>query len=68
MIIAKILDGVGLYGSLLHLVIAATFFGTAALIFFYLWRKGLLDMDQSPADKMLENDADDNIKKDEDHE
>lgn len=56
MIIAKILDGAGVYGGLVHLTIAAVFFGSAVLIFIYLWRKGRLDMDQGPANKMLEED------------
>jgi nitrogen fixation-related uncharacterized protein len=53
MIIAKVLDGVGLYGELLHFIIALVSFGTAVLIFIYLWRKGRLDMDEGPAERML---------------
>ncbi len=56
MILAKILDGIGVYGGLLHFTFAAAFFGGALLIFIYLWRKGQLDMDETPAERMLEDD------------
>lgn len=56
MIIAKTLDGVGIYGGLLHFATAAAFFGSAVLIFIYLWRKGRLDMDEGPAKRMLHDD------------
>jgi len=58
MIIAKTLDGIGVYGGLLHFTFAAVFCGGALLIFIYLWRKGRLDMDENPAKRMLENDED----------
>ncbi|MEM1281999.1 MAG: cbb3-type cytochrome oxidase assembly protein [Chlamydiota bacterium] len=54
--IAKTLDGLGIYGGLLHFTIAATFFGGALIIFIYLWRKGRLDMDEGPAERMLNDD------------
>lgn len=56
MIFAKTLDGSGIYGSLFHFAFAGAFFGGALLVFFYLWRKGCLDMDESPAKHMLEDD------------
>ncbi|MEC7840225.1 MAG: hypothetical protein VX777_09335 [Chlamydiota bacterium] len=59
MMIAKTLDGIGVYGGLLHFAFAAAFFGGALLIFIYLWRKGRLDMDETPAKRMLEDDTDD---------
>lgn len=57
MIIAKTLDGIGIYGELLHFTMAAAFFGSALLIFINLWRKGKLDMDEGPAKHMLRDSA-----------
>lgn len=59
---AQILDGIGVYGSLVHFSFAGFFFGVALLIFIYLWRKGKLDMDESPAEQMLEDDPKKNKK------
>lgn len=55
MTIAATLDGTGLYGTLLHTAFAAAFFGSAALIFFQLWRRGRLDMDEDAAIQMLKS-------------
>jgi uncharacterized membrane protein YciS (DUF1049 family) len=49
-------DGIGFIGTLVAYVFAFTFFVGAILVFFYLWKKGRLDMDQEPAEKMLEED------------
>jgi hypothetical protein len=57
--IAKTLDGTGIYGEILHFAFAALFFGGALLIFIYLWRKGRLDMDEDPARRMLEDEPED---------
>jgi len=51
--VCKILDGTGLYGSLIHSSFAFFFFGGALLIFCFLWKKGGLDMDEGPALHML---------------
>ncbi len=50
------LDGIGLAGSLLHVMIVLAFVGSALFIFLYLWSKGRLDMDQEPAEKMFDGD------------
>lgn len=55
--IAKILDGSGIYGELLHFAFAALFFGGALMIFLQLWKKGRLDMDEEPAVRMLYDDS-----------
>ena len=60
--LAKILDGIGIYGSIVHFSFAGLFFSAALLIFLYLWRKGKLDMDESPAEQMLEDDPKKNKK------
>lgn len=59
-LLAKTLDGEGIYGSLVHYTVAAAFFGSALLLFIYLWRKGRLDMDEGPAQKMLEDEEEKN--------
>lgn len=55
-IFLKILDGTGLYGSLIQDTFSFSCFLSALLIFIYLWRKGKLDMDQTAANEMLEID------------
>lgn len=56
--IAKTLDGSGLYGSLIHSSVALFFGGSALLIFFFLWKKGRLDMNEEPALHMLKDEQD----------
>lgn len=57
LILAKTLDGCGVYGSLIHYSFAFFFGGSALLIFAYLWKKGLLDMDEEPAIHMLKEES-----------
>ncbi|MCB1111588.1 MAG: hypothetical protein H7A37_04055 [Chlamydiales bacterium] len=52
------LDGGGVVGETLHYALSIAMFGSALLVFLYLWRKGRLDMDQDPANKMMETDED----------
>lgn len=59
LLFGQILDGGGIYGHLLHYSLIASFTGGALLIYFYLWRKGELDMDESPKFQMMENEEDD---------
>lgn len=56
MILDATLDGTGLYGTLIHFAFSAAFFGSAVLIFLYLWKKGRLDMDEEPAARMVNDD------------
>jgi hypothetical protein len=49
-----ILDGEGVYGSLLHYGLIIALVGSAMLIFLYLWIKGRLDMDEEPKYVMFE--------------
>jgi cbb3-type cytochrome oxidase subunit 3 len=52
------LDGFGISGMVLHYATVMLFVGTAALVFFYLWKNNRLDMDEAPKYQML-NDEDD---------
>jgi len=54
--ILAVLDGGGVYGSLLHYGLVIAFVGSAFLVFLYLWRKGRLDMDEGPKYQMMEED------------
>ncbi len=54
--ILSVIDGFGVYGSLVHYVLTIFFVGTAFLIFFYLWRVGKLDMDEAPKWQMMQSD------------
>ena len=51
----------GFYENLMQIAFGAACFVSAALAFAYLWKKGRLDMDQEPAERMLkeEDDGDD---------
>ncbi|MCC5832214.1 MAG: hypothetical protein JJU12_04135 [Chlamydiales bacterium] len=41
-------DGEGLYGFILHYALLFAFFGSAFIVFLYLWKKKRLDMDEEP--------------------
>lgn len=47
-------DPIGLYGGVLTYGVIIAFFGTALLVFFYLWSKGRLDCDESPKYQLFE--------------
>lgn len=51
--LSVILDGVGLYGEVLHYAMIIAFFGTAFLALCYFWHKGRLDFDETPKTQML---------------
>jgi hypothetical protein len=46
-------DSFGIYGTVLHYGLIIFVVGSALLLFIYLWYKGRLDMDQEPADRMV---------------
>lgn len=46
----------GVCGSFVHYAFIIAFVGSAFLIFLYLWRKGKLDMDESPKIQMFKED------------
>lgn len=48
-----ILDGIGIYGTVLHYALLIALFGSALLFFLHFWRKGGLDMDESPKEQMM---------------
>lgn len=50
-----VLDGGGVYGHFYASSFLFALFGSAFLIFVYLWRKGRLDMDEEPKFQMLED-------------
>jgi len=55
-LLARTLDGGGVYGSTLHYSMLLAFVGSAFLVLLYLWRKGRLDMDEEPKIQMMESD------------
>jgi hypothetical protein len=51
-------DGIGVYGSILNYAFLFALFGSTLLVFIYLWRKGLLGMDEGPKYDMMKSDED----------
>lgn len=47
------MDGGGIYGQMLHYSLVFAIVGSTFLIFFYLWRKGRLDMDEEAKWQMM---------------
>lgn len=58
MSVLALLDGFGVYGNFLHYYLVVSFVGSALLIFFYLWMKGKLDMDEEPKFQMMHSKED----------
>lgn len=56
--LADLLDGSGLYGDLFYWSSTIALCGSAVLFFIYFWKKGRLDMDESPAEEMLQHSED----------
>jgi hypothetical protein len=50
------IDGIGVYGSILHYALLIAIVGSTLFIFIYLWCKGRLDMDESAKDQMMKGD------------
>lgn len=50
------LDAFGIYGDLLRFGVLFALVGGSMTIFFYLWRKDRLDMDEEPKHAMMETD------------
>ncbi|MCH9626891.1 MAG: hypothetical protein S4CHLAM2_05220 [Chlamydiales bacterium] len=48
------IDGVGVYGFVLHYSLLFAFFGSAFTVFLYLWRKKRLDMDEEAKYSMFD--------------
>lgn len=53
---AEIIDGIGIYGTVLHYSLLLALAGSAVLFFLYFWKKGRLDMDEEPKVQMWQND------------
>lgn len=56
-------DGIGVYGAIFNYAFLFALFGSTLLIFFYLWRKGLLGMDEGPKYDMMPLDEKEEEKK-----
>lgn len=52
------LDGGGMSGEIFLFTFAAATFGSALLAFFYFWRKGQLNLDESPKFEMMQQEED----------
>lgn len=48
-------DYSGVYGSAFHYAMILFLVGGAFILFIYLWKKGRLDMDESPKIQMMES-------------
>ncbi len=57
----ELLDGSGVYGGVLHYALVISLVGSAFLIFFYLWRKGRLDIDEDPKYQMMRTEERENL-------
>lgn len=53
--VLMIIDGSGIYGSLLHYAMVLFFVGSALLIFTYLWWTGKLGMSEGPKYRMMDD-------------
>ena len=56
-------DGIGVYGSIMNYSFLFFLLGSTLLVFIYLWRKGLLGMDEGPKYDMMDSDEDEEDKK-----
>ena len=52
--IFSVIDAMGVYGNYFHYAMVIAFVGSAFLIFFYLWKKKRLDMDEEPKFQMMQ--------------
>jgi hypothetical protein len=52
--VCAIIDAMGVYGNFFHYAMVIGFVGSAFLIFFYLWKKKRLDMDEDPKFQMMQ--------------
>lgn len=50
-------DAIGVYGGILTYGMIIASFGSAVLIFIYLWKKGRLDCDESPKYQLFEEEG-----------
>lgn len=53
------LDSGGIYGAYLHYGLIILLVGSAFIMFFYLWYKGRLDMDEEPKLQMMKMEEED---------
>jgi hypothetical protein len=58
-------DGIGINGAIFNYALLIVLFGSTLLIFIYLWRKGLVDMSETPKYKMMDADEEENEVNDE---
>lgn len=57
----NLLDGGGIYGTLLSYGLTFSYMGSAFVLFIYLYRKSQLDMDEGPKFEMMKKDHDEEI-------
>lgn len=50
------LDGIGIYGQVLHWTMIIALMGSAFLAMLYFWKKGLIDWGESSKFEMLQQD------------
>lgn len=48
------IDVLGIYGNFFHYALVIFLVGAAFLVFFYLWKKDRLNMDEEPKFQMME--------------
>jgi hypothetical protein len=48
------IDSVGIYGFILHYCLLFAFFGSALMVFIYLWKIKRLDMEEKPKYTLFE--------------
>lgn len=55
MIYYAVIDAMGIYGNIFHYALVISLVGSAFLVFFYLWRKNRLNMDEEPKFQMMQD-------------
>jgi hypothetical protein len=53
--IGAILDGIGIYGTVMHYALIIAYSCSTLLAFTYFWKKKRLDMDEGPKWQMMED-------------
>lgn len=53
--ICAVIDAMGVQGNFFHYALIISLVGSAFIIFFYLWRKNRLDMDEEPKFQMMQD-------------
>jgi hypothetical protein len=51
--LAVVLDGIGIYGTVMHYALIIASSSSALLAFAYCWKRGRLDLDEEPKQQMM---------------